>query len=247
MAGRHRGAPSQGEVTLELQERRVNLSEQREERFQRAQSQRERRQSGAPGFSPARAAGRITQRPDYSGKGMLTGLLLIGFVIILVRVVADFEVSGDGSAKGSVLHPAGEYGPLTIAVAMIASFFFLSFLAIGGGTRAKLAVILGGCIVLTLGVKSYPELVKVGSVIGTIGTVTVPPPSGTEESGAVVTPLGNSGGTSGSSGSSGSGVTGWTTVPNTNEVYAQNGQCPSGYTLSGDRCVPALASGIPAT
>ena len=51
-------------------------------------------------------------RRDYSGKGMLTGLLLIGFVIILIRIVADVEVSGDGSVKGNVLHPSGEYGPL---------------------------------------------------------------------------------------------------------------------------------------
>ena len=219
------------------QERRLIVSERREERFQRQQA---RRESG-PGFSPSSFAGAVTKR-DYSGKGMLTGIFLIGLAIILVRVVADFEVSGDGSVKGNVLHPAGEYGPLTIAVAMIASFFLLSFLAIGGGTRAKIAVILGGCIVLTLGVKSYPELVKVGSVIGTIGTVVVPPASGTEEAGAVVTPLGNSG--AGSSSNAGTPQnpqvpSGWTAVPNTSnlEVYPQNGTCPSGWTLTGGRCI----------
>jgi len=227
------------------QERRLIVSERREDRFQRQQA---RRESG-PGFSPARAAAKVTQRSgDYSGKGMLTGLFLIGCAIILVRIVADFEVSGDGSVKGNVLHPSGEYGPLTIAVGMIASFFLLSFLAIGGGTRAKIAVILGGCIVLTLGVKSYPEIVKVGSVIGTIGTVVVPPASGTEEAGAVVTPLGNSGaGTSTGSSPSGPVPAGWTAVPDTSngELYAQNGKCPSGWTLAGDRCVATIASGPP--
>ena len=218
------------------QERRLIVSERREERFQRQQA---RRESG-PGFSPGRAAAKVTQR-DYSGKGMLAGLLLIGFAIILVRSVADFEVSGDGSVKGNVLHPAGEYGPLTIAVGLIASFFFLSFLAIGGGTRAKIAVILGGCIVLTLGVKSYPEITKVGSVIGTIGTVVVPPASGTEEVGAVVTPLGNSSSSSGNAGTPTNPQTpsGWTPVPNTSnlEVYPQNGTCPSGWALTGGRCI----------
>jgi hypothetical protein len=220
------------------QQRRLIVSERREERFQRQQA---RRESG-PGFSPGRAAAKVTQR-DYSGKGMLAGLFLIGCAIILVRIVADFEVQGDGSAKGNVLHPAGEYGPLTIAVGLIASFFLLSFLAIGGGIRAKIAVILGGCIVLTLGVKSYPELVKVGSAIGTIGTVVVPPASGSEESGAVVTPLGNSG--AGSS-SSNAGTpqnpqvpSGWTAVPNTSnlQVQPQNGKCPSGWRLAGGRCI----------
>ena len=217
------------------QERRLIVSEQREERFQRQQA---RRESG-PGFSPGRAAAKVTQR-DYSGKGMLAGLLLIGFAIILVRIVADFEVSGDGSVKGNVLHPSGEYGPLTIAVGLIASFFFLSFLAIGGGTRAKIAVILGGCIVLSLGVKSLPEITKVGSVIGTIGTVVVPPASGTEEAGAVVTPLGNSS-SSGNAGTPTNPTTpsGWTAVPNTSnlEVYPQNGTCPSGWKLAGGRCI----------
>jgi hypothetical protein len=195
-------------------------------------------------FSPYRAAAKVTHRSgDYSGKGMLTGIFLIGLAIILVRIVADFEVSGDGSVKGNVLHPAGEYGPLTIAVGLIASFFLLSFLAIGGGIRAKIAVILGGCIVLTLGVKSYPELVKVGSVIGTVGTVVVPPASGTEEAGAVVTPLGNSGAGS-SSGNAGTPQnpqvpSGWTAVPNTSnlQVEPQNGKCPSGWTLTGGRCI----------
>ena len=216
------------------QERRLIVSEQREERFLRQQA---RRESG-PGFSPGRAAAKVTQR-DYSGKGMLAGLLLIGFAIILVRIVADFEVSGDGSVKGNVLHPQGEYGPLTIAVGLIASFFFLSFLAIGGGTRAKIAVILGGCIVLTLGVKSYPELVKVGSVIGTIGTVVVPPASGTEEAGAVVTPLGNSSSSSAGTPQNPQIPSGWTAVPNTSnlEVYPQNGTCPSGWKLTGGRCI----------
>lgn len=41
MAGKHRGQPSGPEYQLELQERRVNLSEQREERFQRAQDARQ--------------------------------------------------------------------------------------------------------------------------------------------------------------------------------------------------------------
>jgi hypothetical protein len=143
--------------------------------------------------TPGRAARAVTQRSSsYSGKGVLTGELLAGFLIILIRIVADFSVQGDGSIKGNVLHPQGQFGPLPIAAGLIGSFFFLSFVAMGGGTRAKLAVILGGAIITTLAMKSTAEIGKISTVLGTIGTAVVPPPSGTEESGAVVYPLGSS-------------------------------------------------------
>lgn len=138
-----------------------------------------------PVYNTART---VTQRSgSYSGKGMLTAELLVAFIIVLIRVVADFSVTGDGTAKGNVLHPSGQYGPLPIAAGLIGSFFFLSFLAMGGGTRAKVAVIFGGSIVVALGVKSYSEITKIGSVIGNVGSVVVPPASGSEESGATDT------------------------------------------------------------
>ena len=160
-----------------LQERRVRLSEQREARFERAQQHRERSSGG--GWSPTRAASKVTQRSGtYSGKGMLTALLLAGFVIVAIRLVADYEIQDDGSAKGTVLHPQGQYGPIAICAGLIGSFFLLSLLAMGGGTRAKLAVIMGSAIVLTLGVKSYAEITHVGTTFGSIGKITVPAASG---------------------------------------------------------------------
>ena len=75
----------------DLQERRVILSEIREQRFQRAQADRESRSSGS-GWSPGRAARTITTRSGtYSGKGTLAALLLVGFVIVAIRLVADAE------------------------------------------------------------------------------------------------------------------------------------------------------------
>lgn len=166
-----------------LQERRVILSEQREARFQRAQAQRERRDSSGRtggGWTPGRAARAVTTRSGtYSGKGTLAALLLAGFVIVAIRLVADAEVSDDGTTvKANVLHPQGELGPVPILAALIATFFVLSFVAIGGGLRAKLAVILGGAIVLTLGVRSLDEIKFAGSMFGKIGTVTAPAPAG---------------------------------------------------------------------
>jgi len=163
----------------DLQERRVILSEQREERFQRAQSQRER-SSGGGSWSPGRAARTITTRSGtYSGKGTLAALLLVGFVIVAIRLVADAEVADDGTTvKAKVLHPSGELGPVPILAALIAVFFILSFVAVGGGTRAKLAVILAGAVILTLGVRSLNEIKFVGSTFGKIGTITAPAASG---------------------------------------------------------------------
>lgn len=130
--------------------------------------------------APGRAARSITQRSgSYSGKGLLAAELLVGFLIIAIRLVADYEIQEDGAVKGNVLHPQGQYGPFAILAGLIGVFFLLSFLAMSGGTRAKLAVIFGATIILALGIKSYDEIVKVSSTIGTIGKVTVPSPSGT--------------------------------------------------------------------
>src|SRR5208337_2342880 len=105
----------------DLQERRVNLSEIREARFERAQQHRERSSGGS--WSPGRAASAVTQRSGtYSGKGMLAALLLVGFVIVAVRLVADAEVADDGTTvKAHVLHPQGELGPIPILAALIAT------------------------------------------------------------------------------------------------------------------------------
>jgi hypothetical protein len=112
---------------------------------------------------------------------MLTAELLTCFILVGIRVVADFEVSEGGEVKGNVLHPSGQLGPLAILAGLIGSFFILSFLAAAGGTKAKLAVIFGGIITLGLGIKSLAEIEFVAGTIGKIGTVVVPPPSGTPE------------------------------------------------------------------
>lgn len=129
--------------------------------------------------APGATARLITQRSGtYSGRGMLAGELLVAFAIVAIRLVGDYTLNEDGAVKGNVLHSAGHYGPFAIIVGLLGSFFLLSFLAMGGGTRAKMAVIIGGTIVLTLGIKSTPEIVKVGSTFGNVGHVTVPAPSG---------------------------------------------------------------------
>ena len=130
---------------------------------------------------PGSVASSVTRRSgSYSGKGMLTAELLVGFAILAIRLVGDATVSDDGTTvKANVLHPQGQFGPIPIALGLLGTFFILSFVVMKGGTAAKLAVIMGGCIILTLGVKSYPEIVKVGATFGSIGHITTPTPSGT--------------------------------------------------------------------
>jgi hypothetical protein len=128
----------------------------------------------------------ITQRSgSYSGKGMLTAELLVGFGIVLIRIIGDFTVdTTTGKAKSNVLHNSSVYGPFPIAVGLIGVFFVLSFLAASGGKKAKFAVVFGGLVVTALGVKSIGEIDKIAKTIGNIGTYKVPAPSGKEGSGA---------------------------------------------------------------
>ena len=116
-----------------------------------------------------RGAEMVTQRRGYSGKRMLTAELLVGFLIVAVRAVGDYEVQADGTIKGKIGHPKGQYGPLPILAGLIMTFFLLSFLAAAGGTRARLAVIAGGIIDLTLLMKSGAEFTKVSSTFGKLG------------------------------------------------------------------------------
>ena len=115
------------------------------------------------------ATRRVTERRGYSGKRMLTAELLVGFLIVAVRAVGDYEVQADGTIKGKIGHPKGQYGPLPILAGLIVTFFLLSFLAAAGGTRARLAVIAGGVIDLALLMKSGTEFAKVSSTFGKLG------------------------------------------------------------------------------
>ena len=166
----------------------------RQRRNERREIRRESRSYRAAAVGGA-VAGRAARAPStvtsYSGNRVLAAELLAGFVIVAIRVVADYESQDDGTTKGRVFHPAGQYGPLPILAGLVISFFLLSLASIGGGTRAKMAVILGGCIVLTLGVKSTNEIKTVSGTIGKVGTIVIPGESGSEGSGASSTSTGS--------------------------------------------------------
>jgi len=157
-----------------------------EESFDRRVQRRITSTNARPTRAIIRAPRKITNRSGtYSGKGMLTAELLVGFVIILIRIIADFTIDDTtGKLKSNVLHNSGEYGPMPIATGLIGVFFILSFLAASGGKKAKAAVVFGGVVVTALGVKSVPQIGSIATYIGSIGTYQVPAASGTEGSGA---------------------------------------------------------------
>lgn len=122
--------------------------------------------------APVRLGGRAGRQ--YSGRGMLTAELLAGVGIVAIRAVEDYEPQADGTLKGTIGHPAGQYGPLPILAGLLTWFFLLSFLAARGGTRAKVAVIFGGLTDLVLAMKSMPHMEKVAATFSGFGTAKLP-------------------------------------------------------------------------
>lgn len=184
---------------------------------------------------PLQAARTVTERRAYSGKHMLTAELLIGILIVAIRAVADYEPQADGTIRGKVGHPDGQYGPLPILAGLIVTFFFLSFLAASGGLKAKLAVIAGGIIDLALLLKSGDEFTKVSGTWGTFGKAQVPP--GDWQTSGTIAGEPVSGTLPSDSGSGGS-------QPST-PPEPKDGKCPPGWLLDRNtgKCVSDLITG----
>jgi protein-S-isoprenylcysteine O-methyltransferase Ste14 len=156
------------------------------------------RKSATPGrairnvaTAPASVAKAVTGGASRGDTVSLSTALLTGFVLVMIRAVADFETStvsttsGDTSVtKGKVLHTSGQYGPIPIAAGLIISFFFLSLLATGGGVRAKIASLFGWLIVIVLALNSVTEIDKIAGTIGRVGSIAAGAPAGSESSGA---------------------------------------------------------------
>jgi hypothetical protein len=114
-------------------------------------------------------------RSSYGAKHLLTAELLAGIGLVAIRAVADYQPNADGTLKGKIAHPKGEYGPLPILAGLLVTFFLLSFLAGQGGTRAKVAVLFGALVDLVLAMKSDSEFEKVANTFSTFGKAKTPP------------------------------------------------------------------------
>jgi hypothetical protein len=172
---------------------------------------------------------------------MLTAELIAGVLIVAIRAVADYEPQADGTLKGKVGHPKGQYGPLPILAGLVVSFFLLSFLAASGGLKGKLAVIAGGVIDLSLLMKSADEFTKVADTFGTFGKAKRPPgawmttgtPAGDPLAGGAAAGLVPGGGGQPSP-----------THPKKPWHVTPGQKCPPGYTNVGGVCYPNIGKQI---
>jgi hypothetical protein len=148
-------------------------------------------------------AGAIAGR--YSARGLLTAELLAGAGLVALRAVSDYEPQSDGTLKGKIGHPSGQYGPLPILAGLIGTFFLLSFLAARGGTRAKVAVAAGALVIVVLGIKSAGEIETVSQTFSSFGKAKTPAGDWQTEGTAAGEPVTGATSSTGSGSSSGSG------------------------------------------
>ncbi len=181
----------------------------------------------------------VTRRNAVGAKHVLTTELIVGLIIVLIRVVADYEPQSDGTVKGKIGHPKGQYGPLPIAAGLIATFFFLSFFVAKGGRWATTANTFGALVLVVLGMKSIDEFNTVtktfpdwgkGVPAGnwqTEGTPAGEPVQGT--TGGALVP-GEGGGVAPAN-------------PQNPAPRPNHGRCPPGYTNVGGHCYPNTQGG----
>lgn len=193
--------------------------------------------------APGKAAAAVTERPRYTAKHMLTAELITGVLIVAVRAVADYEPQADGTLKGKIGHPKGQYGPLPILAGLIVSFFLLSFLAASGGTKAKVAVIAGGIIDLGLLMNSSDEFVKVSDTFTSFGTAKVPAGSWQTEGTVWGNPIQGAAPSGGLVPGRGGGVA--PANPSGPLPIPKSGKCPPGYTKAQGQCWPNVQGGPP--
>lgn len=179
--GRHAKPPQVTIHTVGTAERRTVSAKT----FQRegAQRRQNRQRAARIASAPRQVAARVT-RPAGAAQGALMAELLAGFIIVLIRVVADYEVQSDGTTRGKVLRPKGQYGPLPILTGLLLTFFVLALVASRGGWTARITSIFGFVVILVLGIQSVDEINKVAGTIGNIGKIATPAAAGQESSGA---------------------------------------------------------------
>jgi hypothetical protein len=106
-------------------------------------------------------------------KGDPAHLVMAEFIaavaIIGMRTIGQYEPRASGTQKGVIAPSPGQSGPLTMLAATMIVFFLLSLLAIGGGTRAKVASVLGLIYVLAMLLHSSTEMTKLTSYLQQTG------------------------------------------------------------------------------
>jgi len=99
---------------------------------------------------------------------VLMGEMLVAFGIIGIRAIADYVPASDSHSPGSESSTKGQ-SPVVLAVATLAVYFVLAFMATRGGWPAKTAAAFGLLMIVALMINSETELGQVGTWIENIG------------------------------------------------------------------------------
>lgn len=172
---------------------------------------------------------------------------LIAVAVIGLRAVGQYEPRGQGTRRGVIVPSPGKLGPLPMLAATIIFYFILSFLAIGGGARARVAVVAGLIYDLAMLMNSAGEMSKLTGLLSELGQGKQSPGGGPGPgTGAYQSALsGTAAPASGHKYKPVSGPAGAVGV-----VKAGPGKtCPPGYKYSGGECLPPAlqGSGTPET
>jgi hypothetical protein len=115
-------------------------------------------------------------------QNVLMGEMVVAFVIIGIRAIADYNPSNDFRAPGSE-QPKKGASPISLIASTLAIYFVLAFLATRGGWPARVASAFGLLMIVGLMINSEAELAQVATWVEAIGTnganqPPIAPPSG---------------------------------------------------------------------
>lgn len=99
---------------------------------------------------------------------VLMGEMVMAFVIIGIRAVADYTPASDYRSPGAE-KPTKGASPISLIAATLAVYFVLAFLATRGGWPARIASAFGLLMILGLMINSEAELSQVAQWVEAIG------------------------------------------------------------------------------
>lgn len=100
---------------------------------------------------------------------VLMGEMIVAFVIIGIRAIADYVPASDQHSPGTEQSAKGA-SPIILITATLGVFFVLSFLATRGGYAAKTSAAFGLLMIVALMINSEAELSQVAGWIKNIGS-----------------------------------------------------------------------------
>jgi len=101
---------------------------------------------------------------------LVMGEFLVAVGLIGLRTIGQYEPRAGGTRRGAIVpSKPGGLGPLPMLAATIIVYFILALLAMAGGTRARVAAVLGLVYDLALMLNSAGEMTKLSAHLADVG------------------------------------------------------------------------------